>query len=75
MRRMRLISALALIVTGIAGEVLFIFKPWAQCEVDDTPAGCPATDPEIGLMIVSLLLIVAGVVMIFWRRRTPSARE
>ena len=68
MRKQRLrqrFIGIALTCIGAVGGVIMLAQPWRSCpEIDDSPAGCPATSADANLLLVFLLVFAAGV--FFW---------
>ncbi|WP_152666791.1 hypothetical protein [Arthrobacter sp. YC-RL1] len=50
-RRFLICLATLLTLLGAAGSVIMFLQPWRSCpEIDDSSAGCPATESDLALL-------------------------
>ncbi|ALD63161.1 hypothetical protein AFL94_03520 [Arthrobacter sp. LS16] len=63
-RRFLVWLAALLTLLGAAASVIMFLQPWRSCpEIDDSSAGCPATERDLALLGLAVAAMLIGLVL------------
>lgn len=61
---------LVLGMVGAASSFIMFLQPWRSCpEIDDSSAGCPATESDLALFGLAIALLLVGVAFLIMAAR------
>ena len=63
-RPLLITMAALLTLLGAVGSGIMFFQPWRSCpEIDDSSAGCPATERDLALLGLAVAAMLIGLVL------------
>mgnify|MGYP007125786694 CR=1 FL=1 len=69
-RRFLIWLAALLTLLGAVGGIVMFLQPWRSCpEIDDSSAGCPATESDLALLGLAVAAMLIGLVL--WIAAVP----